>query len=308
MRPARTHFDAAIRYALYPLLASFTLAYLGFELAGPQAAIGSRYGWYLGILVAAMVLIEARHGLRPEWGMTWVSFSRRDLPFLVLGGLTVGFANFIAAGVVTAHALTSPGMLAGMPVLPGVLVSILITDFIWYWIHRISHEANRRLGRFLWNVHVAHHLPRQVYVLMHGVAHPVNTLIVRAILALPPYFLGLSAEVVFVASVIIGFQGLVAHFNVDSRVGWLNYLLVGTELHRYHHSADMAEAGNYGAVVSVWDQLFGTFVYRPTDAPRALGISEPGRHPADTQVMSILLEPFRLSDRRSHDGLASRDA
>ena len=30
------------------------------------------------------------------------------------------------------------------------------------------------------------------------------------------------------ASVITGFQGLVSHFNVDSRVGWLNYVLSGT--------------------------------------------------------------------------------
>ena len=29
--------------------------------------------------------------------------------------------------------------------------------------------------------------------------------------------------------------------------GWLNYIFVGTELHRYHYS--------------VFDQMFGTFVY-----------------------------------------------
>jgi sterol desaturase/sphingolipid hydroxylase (fatty acid hydroxylase superfamily) len=43
----------------------------------------------------------------------------------------------------------------------------------------------------------------------------------------------------------------VSHFNVNSRVAWLNYLLVGTELHRYHHNADPTEAKNFGAVVSI---------------------------------------------------------
>lgn len=27
----------------------------------------------------------------------------------------------------------------------------------------------------------------------------------------------------------IGFQGLVSHFNMDIRAGWLNYIFIGTE-------------------------------------------------------------------------------
>lgn len=42
-----------------------------------------------------------------------------------------------------------------------------------------------------------------------------------------------------------------SHFNVNGRAGCLNYLLVGTELHRYHHRAGRAEAKNFSAVVSV---------------------------------------------------------
>jgi sterol desaturase/sphingolipid hydroxylase (fatty acid hydroxylase superfamily) len=53
---------------------------------------------------------------------------------------------------------------------------------------------------------------------------------VRAILTIPPYLMGFSPEVLFATNVVIGFQGLVSHFNVNSRVAWLNYLLVGTEL------------------------------------------------------------------------------
>lgn len=73
----------------------------------------------------------------------------------------------------------------------------------------------------------------------------------RAILTIPPYLMGFSPEVLFATNVVIGFQGLVSHFNVNSRVAWLNYLLVGTELHRYHHNADPTEAKNFGAVVSI---------------------------------------------------------
>ena len=240
-----------------------------------------------------MILVETAHALRPEWRMTRGTFLRRDLPFLVLGVSTIAAANFAAARIVTAHAISPGSALADLPIVPGVIASILVTDFLWYWAHRVSHEARGSVGRFLWGVHVAHHLPKQVYVLMHAIGHPINAVVVRAILTIPPYFMGFSPEVLFATNVVIGLQGLVSHFNVDSRVGWLNYLLMGTELHRYHHSADTSEAKNFDAVVSVWDQLFGTFVYRPGEAPAALGVDNPAHYPADTQLLSVLLHPLR---------------
>ena len=292
MKSMRARFDWAIRYLLYPLFAATTLMYLDYELNGPRASLGHRYGWYVAILVVAMVLIESAHALRAEWRMTWSTFWRRDLPFLVVGAATIALANWATLRVVTEHAMTPGRALAQVPVVPGVIASLLVTDFLWYWVHRLSHEARGRTGRWLWRVHVAHHLPKQVYVLMHAIGHPINAIVVRAILTIPPFLLGFSPEVVFAAGVVTGLQGLVSHFNVDSRVGWLNYLLVGTELHRYHHSADSAEAKNFGAVVSVWDQVFGTFVYRPAQAPRALGIDDPARYPTDTQVLSVLAYPL----------------
>jgi sterol desaturase/sphingolipid hydroxylase (fatty acid hydroxylase superfamily) len=295
LKPNRAHFEVAVRHLLYPLLAVITLGYLAHELAGPRDATGRHHGAYIGGMIVAMIMIEAAHALRSEWRMTWATFWHRDLPFLILGASTIGAANFVAAMVVTQHAMSPGRALADVPLVPGVIASILMTDLLWYWVHRFSHEARGGLGRFLWRVHVAHHLPRQVYVLMHAISHPINAVVVRAILTIPPYFMGFSPQVVFAVSVITGLQALVSHFNVDSRVGWLNYLLVGTELHRYHHSANPAEAKNFGAVVSIWDQLFGTFVYRPGEAPRALGIDEPQRYPADTQLLSVLLHPLRRS-------------
>jgi len=296
-KPARDRLEWAVRTLLYPFVAALTLAYLAHELSGPRPAIGRHYGIYLAALLVFMIVIEMAHALRSEWRMTRATFLRRDLPFLVLGASTIAAANFAAARIVSAHAISPGSALADIPLLPCVIVSILVTDFLWYWLHRVSHEARGSAGRVLWRIHVAHHLPQQVYVLMHAISHPINAVIVRAILTIPPYFIGFSPEVLFTTNVVIGLQGLVSHFNVDSRVGWLNYLLVGTELHRYHHSADLAEAKNFGAVVSVWDQLFGTFVYRPGEAPAALGIDNPAHYPADTQVLSVLLHPLRRSSQ-----------
>ena len=66
--------------------------------------------------------------------------------------------------------------------------------------------------------------------------------------------------------------------NVDIRAGWLNYVLTGTELHRYHHSADSADGMN--------------FVYRPGIPPRALGVANPSDYPADREILGVLRLPF----------------
>lgn len=282
-----------IQYGLYPLLLAAMLGYAAYELQRPADEFGSDYGVYLAALLGFMLLTETLHPLRAEWRMTRASFFRRDLPFMAIGALTLGAANYAGGWAVLHFGMARGADHAGLPLVPAVFLAIAIPDFIWYWVHRYSHEGRGVLGRWMWRMHIAHHLPQQVYLFMHGVAHPVNTVIVRLILTVPLFALGFSTEALFVANLIVGLQGLVSHFNVDIRAGWFNYLLTGTELHRYHHSADPHEGKNYAAVVPLWDLLFGTFHYRPGRHPQRLGIEHPARYPSDTALLKVLALPFR---------------
>lgn len=281
-----------IRYLAYPCIGVVTIAYLAHQLALPREELGAMHGLFIAALVLALVLLETFWPMQKRWRMTSPLFLRRDLPFLALGAATVGGGNVAASWAVLHMGWLQPtAWLSGLPVLPAALLSLLVTDGLWYALHRASHEGKGALGRWLWRVHAAHHLPQQVYVLMHAVAHPLNTIMVRLILTVPPWLLGVSVEALFVANVVTGVQGLVSHFNVDSRVGFLNRLLMGTELHRWHHAVGVQ--GNYAAVLPIWDQLFGTYVYRPGQAPDGLGVDEPGALPADTELVRVLMDPFR---------------
>lgn len=91
----------------------------------------------------------------------------------------------------------------------------------------------------------------------------------------------------------MGLQGLVSHFNVDIKAGPLNYLLVGAELHRFHHSANVAEAKNFGVLTPFWDLVFGTFRYEPKRLPQALGVADPRQYPSSTAIGKVLMLPFR---------------
>jgi sterol desaturase/sphingolipid hydroxylase (fatty acid hydroxylase superfamily) len=282
-----------IQYGFYPLLFAAMLGYAAFEVSQPPGKIGSYYGIYLIVLVVVMLLVETLHPLRAEWKMTKASFFRRDLPYMVIGGFTLGLVNYVAGWAILHFGMARGASHAALPLVPAVMLALLIPDFIWYWVHRLSHEGRGRAGRWFWKMHLAHHLPQQVYLLMHGVAHPLNTIIVRAILTVPMFLLGFSAEALFVANLVVGLQGFVSHFNVDIRAGWVNYFLMGTELHRYHHSADPVEAKNYAAVVTLWDQLFGTFYYRPGVVAQRLGVEHPAQYPQDRELLKVLALPFK---------------
>ena len=284
--------DIIVRYALYPALLAATIAFAWLSLQGSPDKLGRYYGYYLIAIIAVMVVVELLHPLRQEWKMTRASFLRRDLPFLLVGSVTLGTADYIVGWVTIQHSISHPSTLASLPLLPALVLALAAKDLLWYVYHRMAHQLNGPVGERLWKIHVAHHLPQQVYVLMHAVSHPIDAVLARALSALPLFFLGFSPEVVFLVSVLVSLQGLVSHFNVDIRVGWLNYFVVGTELHRYHHSADRQEARNFSAVVTLWDHLFGTFYYRPDAIPARLGVEQPDAYPSDKSILKVLVLPF----------------
>ena len=170
------------------------------------------------------------------------------------------------------------------------------------------HRLQEGWGGFFGRIHVAHHLPDRVYVIMHAVFHPANAFVTAAIIQTPLILMGVSPEATLAASLLIDLQSLVSHFNVDLRAGFLNYIFIGTETHRYHHSANVKDAGNYGNTLAIWDQLFGTFLYRPGVAPERLGVANPDDYPESNELARVLALPFGQTPLTNalHDSSESR--
>jgi sterol desaturase/sphingolipid hydroxylase (fatty acid hydroxylase superfamily) len=103
---------------------------------------------------------------------------------------------------------------------------------------------------------------------------------------------GMSADAAAIAVMIQGLQGVFGHTNLDLRFGPVNYVLMTTETHRYHHSAMPQDFGNFGSTTSVWDQVFGTFVYNPKRVPARLGLSEGAVYPNPERYHATLAWPF----------------
>ena len=291
------------RYWLYPTLLIWTVTCMAAAVLHPDhlSQIAALKG---AVTVGTLLLFEWQAPLDPRWRMTWPHLVRRDLPMLAVNGAFLAGLNVLLV-VLAMETTTADGLLSRQSVVVQVVVGLLVFEALQYSVHRAMHGNSGPVSRFLWRCHAVHHLPQQLYVVMHAVFHPVNALIVRVFVQLTPiWVLGFDPLAVLIYGWIIALQGTVSHLNVDMRLGWLNYLVVGPELHRYHHSARSAEAMNYGAALSVFDLLFGTFRYTPDRQPDRLGLYEQDGYPGQHAPLQALVFPF--TRRYSNTGSGGR--
>lgn len=154
------------------------------------------------------------------------------------------------------------------PVWIQMLLMMFLADFLRYWLHRASHEWIP-----LWRVHAVHHSVQKLYWLNVGRFHPIDKSLQFLCEVLPFIMLGVSAEVMTLYFVVYSIKGFFQHSNVDTKLGWLNYIISGPELHRWHHSKTIKESNNnYGNNIIVWDILFGTFFLPKDRAVKELGL------------------------------------
>lgn len=255
------------------------------------------------VTVGVLLYLELRYPLQDRWGPTWRLLLRRDALLLMVNGATFGLLNYALVLLAIDAAAGWQGWASGRPIWLQVVWGLVVFELLQYSVHRAMHLSKGPLTSFLWRCHALHHLPQQLYLVMHIVFHPLNLLVIRlAVQLLPIWIFGYDPLAVFIYGSIIALHGTLSHLNFDMRLGWANYLFVGPELHRYHHSARSHEAVNYGAALSVFDQLFGTFRYSPGVYPDALGLREEDGYPGQTQPWRSLLFPFvgaRVVDSRT---------
>ncbi|MCX7877921.1 MAG: sterol desaturase family protein [Ignavibacteria bacterium] len=153
------------------------------------------------------------------------------------------------------------------------LVFFVIThDFYIYWFHRWQHK-----NKVLWRIHEAHHSTKSVDWLSGVRSHSLEILINQTIEFAPIVLLGASPEVAVYKGAVSAVWGMYIHSNIDVRSGWLQYIINGPEMHRWHHSNEEDTDHmnkNFSTKLAIWDWLFGT-AYRPAKKSSVYGISDP---------------------------------
>ena len=202
---------------------------------------------------------------RPEW--------QTDFHHFIVNHMAVGFV--LLATNLMVHKFFGwagndgvRGWVQGLPFWVGVLLIVLVADFVQYWTHRAYHEVP-----ILWRLHAVHHSAKSMDWLAGSRQHIVELIITRTLVLAPIFVLGFSKEVIDAYILIVGFQAVFNHANVSVRLGPLRYIIVTPNFHHWHHSQDQAALDrNYAAHFAFLDYLFGTAVKSDQLWPEKYGV------------------------------------
>ncbi|BDS09858.1 sterol desaturase family protein [Aureispira anguillae] len=187
----------------------------------------------------------------------------------------------------------------GLPFLFTFVIANLIGEFLPYWYHRVSHVGNADswLSSFLWKIHAIHHLPKLLNWFKTSWIHPINILLNTFLKMFPLLILGFSQEIIFLVGVLHVVVAYLSHANIQTKTGFLDYLIVTPQIHHFHHSKDLEEAQNFGNILPFWDLIFGTY-YNRKGAVEEVGVVESDlEYPQQESYLPQLTFPFKEKDR-----------
>lgn len=165
------------------------------------------------------------------------------------------------------------------------LLNFVVIDYIYYWNHRLLHS------KALWNTHAVHHTPQMADVFITSRNTLWTPLLIVYVWANGAFLFLLKDPYPFLlsASITAGLD-MWRHTSFAPGPGSsihraIALLLITPNEHMWHHSSDRAER-NFGANLSVWDRIHGTY-YSPVNRPERLGI------PSVMDLKHQLLFPFK---------------
>lgn len=141
-------------------------------------------------------------------------------------------------------------------------VFTIIADFLYYWVHRSTHETE-----WLWSFHKKHHTTKhpnpfllayadEIQEVFDALASPIFAYVVYPL----PFDTLYLWSLAFVATEITGHAGVRVYFTGILTSFWLRpfHCDIIVEDHDIHHRYGWRKSFNYGKQSLLWDKIFGT--------------------------------------------------
>ncbi|MGB3180371.1 MAG: sterol desaturase family protein [Cyclobacteriaceae bacterium] len=133
-------------------------------------------------------------------------------------------------------------------------ILFVLTDFCYYWAHRMSHEVN-----LFWGGHVVHHQSEDYnfsVALRQGSFQVVWTFAFY----LPLAVAGFDTLSMVTMSALVTIYQFWIHTEKIHRMGWFEKIFNTPSHHRVHHGRNPKYIDkNHAGVFIIWDKMFGTF-------------------------------------------------
>lgn len=187
------------------------------------------------------------------------------------------------------------GVLQWLPPMPlglYTLIGILLLDLIGaYLVHLVEHKV-----KFLWRFHIIHHSDTWIDTTSANRHHPGESIIRFIFTTLGILIVGVPMWMVFMYQTlsVISTQFTHANISMPKKLDYfLSYFIVSPNMHKVHHHYVMPYTdSNYGNIFSIWDRLFGTFMYLPKEEI-VYGIDTYTKPEEHNLLKSLLKIPFQ---------------
>ena len=218
------------------------------------------------LLIGGITLFWILEGMLPLFNFKYKKW-RHALPNLFFT-LTTVIINFALAGLLIFTSFwvkeNNFGIINWLPEMPlwlYALLGVLFLDFFGaYLAHYVEHKVKP-----LWMVHLVHHSDHNVDTTTANRHHPIESIIRFAFTLAGVFIVGTPIAIVFLyqSMSLVATQFTHANIKMSKRVDKLiSYVFISPDMHKIHHHYKLPYTdSNYGNIFSIWDRLFGTYMY-----------------------------------------------
>lgn len=258
--------------------------------------IWMKAGWIF-FLLAIFWILEGNYGQISFKYKKW-KHARTNFIFLI-----IVMAINAVFGIITVAAFEWLGQsqfgllqLFEAPVWIELLLSLMVLDlFAQYTVHYLLHKVP-----VMWRLHLVHHTDKHVDVTTGTRHHPIDFIIRELFAIVAVIIMGMPVSFYFLYRILSILFTYFTHANIALPLWldrFLSLVIVTPNMHKFHHHYKMPWTdSNYGNMLSVWDRIFGTYVY--DDVKRIRYGIDVADHKDDENFRSQLLIPFDKSVRK----------
>jgi sterol desaturase/sphingolipid hydroxylase (fatty acid hydroxylase superfamily) len=225
-----------------------------------------KFGLIVGCIFAAFIVVESFLSAR----LNLDNYNRQDsltnISIALLGAILNIFFKGVAFSYYEYLSAWSPWRMGN-----GwweMLLLFLFTDLFYYLFHVLGHKS-----RFFWASHVIHHSSEKLNFTT-ALRSPITNAWFRFVFSSPIALMGFDPVMIIMMDTWVLFYTFFIHTELVGKLGWVEKVFNTPSHHRVHHASNPQYLDkNFGAVLIIWDKLFGTF--QEENARPVYGLTKP---------------------------------
>ena len=179
-----------------------------------------------------------------------------------------------------------------MPLWLYVVLGVVLLDFFGaYLAHFVEHKVKP-----LWMVHLVHHTDHKVDTTTANRHHPLESMIRFTFTLFGVFVVGAPIAIVMIyqSMSLIFTQFTHANIKMNKTVDKiLSYIIISPDMHKIHHHNMLPYTdSNYGNIFSIWDRIFGTYLYLDREKI-VYGVDTFPDETTNSSLKELLKQPFQ---------------